>query len=235
MQKLLDELRERLLAAGVAPRHARRYIRELADHAADLSAEEQAKGSNVARAHAVALERLGSVDELARAMLAQPGIRSWCARAPWAFFSLAPLTMLMLAYGVALLVLWTGWLMFLPDAKVPFVRLPGGFGVVYFGVGRMLYYTAPVLIGWWCGAIAVRQRLSLAWPAVGTALIAILAASMQVHAYRGGTGRIPHVSLGVSLPWSAAGAHLAHALVILLLATAPLALWRAYRASVRTL
>ena len=40
MPKHFHELRERLLNAGVAPRHVQRYLKELADHLADLRAEE---------------------------------------------------------------------------------------------------------------------------------------------------------------------------------------------------
>ena len=38
MPKLFDDLRARLLVAGVAPRYIRRYIAELEDHLADLRA-----------------------------------------------------------------------------------------------------------------------------------------------------------------------------------------------------
>ena len=59
MQKRLAELRERLLRAGVAPRHVRRYLSELADHVADLRGEEERAGSGTVAAEAAALERLG--------------------------------------------------------------------------------------------------------------------------------------------------------------------------------
>ena len=44
MSKPFGELRERLLRAGVAPRHVRRYLNELDDHLADLRAEEERAG-----------------------------------------------------------------------------------------------------------------------------------------------------------------------------------------------
>ena len=46
MARLFDELVERLLRAGVAPRHVRRYLRELGDHLADLRAEEEHAGKS---------------------------------------------------------------------------------------------------------------------------------------------------------------------------------------------
>src|SRR5438552_2322388 len=90
MAKPLNELRERLLRAGVAPRHVRRYLAELADHLADLRAEEERAGRSRADAESAALARLGGVDNLAKAMIEQRQFQSWCVRAPWAMFCLAP-------------------------------------------------------------------------------------------------------------------------------------------------
>jgi hypothetical protein len=45
MPKPFDELRERLLRAGIAPRYVRRYLSELADHLADISAERNARAA----------------------------------------------------------------------------------------------------------------------------------------------------------------------------------------------
>ena len=56
------ELRERLLRAGVAPRHVRRYLTELHEHWSDLVAEEQRSGRSRTEAEAVALARLGRVE-----------------------------------------------------------------------------------------------------------------------------------------------------------------------------
>src|SRR5436190_18436822 len=41
MAEPFHEVRERLLRAGGTPRHVRRYLTELADHLADLRAEEE--------------------------------------------------------------------------------------------------------------------------------------------------------------------------------------------------
>src|SRR6202011_4521128 len=73
--------------------------------------------------------------------------QSWCVRAPWAMFGLAPLFLLAAAYFVACLILWSGWRIFLPGTNTPFVQIDG-VAIFYFGVGRMLYFFAPILIGW---------------------------------------------------------------------------------------
>src|ERR1700738_559299 len=107
MAKLFYELRERLLRAGVAPRHVRRYLTELAEHLADLRAEEELGGRSRADAEAAALVRLGGVDEIVKATIEQRRFQSWCVRAPWAMFGFAPLLALAGAYFVALLILWS--------------------------------------------------------------------------------------------------------------------------------
>src|SRR5487761_1581484 len=121
-RELRGELRERLLRAGVAPRHVRRYLTELAEHLADLTAEEERAGRGRADAESAALVRLGRMDDLARAMIEQRQFQSWCARAPWAAFGLGPLFLLAGAWFVALFILWSGWKIFLPGADTPFVR-----------------------------------------------------------------------------------------------------------------
>ena len=83
MATQFHELRERLLRAGVAPRHVRRYLGELADHLADLTEEEQRAGRNLIEARSAALVRLGKTEDLARAFLEQRQFQSWSARAPW--------------------------------------------------------------------------------------------------------------------------------------------------------
>jgi hypothetical protein len=228
MAKPFHELRERLLRAGVAPRHVRRYLAELADHLADLRAEEERAGRSRADAGAAALIRLGGIDELAKAMIEQLQFQSWCVRAPWATFGLAPLFLLAGAYFVACFILWSGWKVFLPGTNTPFVRLDG-FAIIYFGVGRLIYFGAPILIGWGIGVIAARQRFREVWPAIGLVLIALIGSTVRVHASRpafpGGAG---HVSMGFALGPSVQGS-LLYALVILLLTVLPYLIWRLQR------
>jgi hypothetical protein len=75
MQPQLKSLGERLLRAGVAHRHVRRYIRELREHYEDAVREELAKGLDRSQAERAAWSRLGSEEELARSVLAQPDVR----------------------------------------------------------------------------------------------------------------------------------------------------------------
>jgi hypothetical protein len=226
MPKPFHELRERLLRAGVAPRHVRRYLAELQEHLADLTREEVRAGRTPAEAEAAALARLGSVDDLAHAMLRQPALRAWSVRAPWAVVGLGPSALVALAYGLALLILWSGWRMFLPDAGTPFSdqNHPGVLGTMYFAVGRNLYFAAPFLASWGIALLAERQRLRLLWPALGMVAVALLGGMAQVHALR--VAGVEHVGLGVAMAPSA----FLNALVILSAAAIPWGIARVRRA-----
>ena len=234
MAKLIHELRERLLHAGVAPRHVRRYLAELSDHFADLRSEEQRLGRSRAQAESVALMRLGSTDDLAAAMIAQPRLQSWSARAPWAVFGLGSLFVLAASRLIAFFVLWTGWQMFLPGADTPFgTSHVSWIGNLYFQFGRMIYFGGPLLIGWCISTLAARQRLRTAWPTLGLALIACLAGTSQVEANRSAVaGGFGHINVSFTLGPSVHGvpASLIHAVVIFTLTLLPYLLWRWHQA-----
>lgn len=236
MANSFNELRERLLRAGVAPRHVRRYLNELTDHLADLRAEEERAGRNRADAESAAMMRLGRMDDLAQAMIEQRQFRSWCVRAPWAMFGLVPLCLLAGAYLIACVYLWCGWKIFLPGADTPFGASTGpiyGLENIYFQAGKFYYFGAPVLVGWAIGILAVRQRLRMVWPIVGLVLIAGMGATTQIHAGRTAVPNGPaHISMDFfTFAPSSQGISglLFHALVILLLTVVPYLSWRLRR------
>jgi hypothetical protein len=231
------ELRERLLRAGVAPRHVRRYLSELRDHLADLRAEEERAGRSRAEAESAALVRLGGMDDLAKAMIEQRQFQSWSVRAPWAMFSVAPLLGLAGAYFVACFILWSGWKMFLPGTDTPFgSRMSPIYSLenIYFQTGKMIYFTAPILVGWGVDLLAIRQRLKAAWPAVGLVLIAWMGATARIQASRtavpGGLGHIRMNFFTLGPSGQAISDGLLHALVIFTLAVLPWLVWRIQRA-----
>jgi hypothetical protein len=225
MHRSFNELRERLLRAGIAPRHVRRYLAELTDHWVDLVAEEHHAGRSRADAESAAFTRLGEIDHLARAMIDQRRFQSFSARAPWLIFGLAPICLLASAYLVACAILWSGWKIFLPDADTPFVRIDG-LAILYFGAGRWLYYGAPFLIGWGIAFIALRQRFTAVWPCVALILLALLGGLVQVHAGRAMPGGVRQITMGFipSLPDIAY--QFFHALLILSLTALPYLIWR---------
>lgn len=222
-------LRERLLRAGIAPRHVRRYLSELTDHLADLTAEELTRGLSPSDARAAALARLGTTDTLAEAMTSQPHARSFSARAPWAVFSLTPLLLLAALWGLSLCLLKLGWDLFLPGASTPFGAEPFPHTFleprnIYFQLDRALYLGGPILVGWCMTAAAARQRLKALWPVASLALLALFAATAQVQANRnaipGGFGHIRLTFALRSLDQSE------YALAVVLIAFSPYLLWK---------
>ena len=235
MPKQFHELRERLLNAGVAPRHVQRYVKELADHLADLRAEEVRAGRGRAEAESAALGRLGSIDDLSKAMVEQRQLQSWCARAPWAAFGLAPLLFLAAAYFIACFILWSGWKLFLPGADTPFGNYTTpipiySFQNIYFQIGRFIYFTSPVLIGWVIGLVAARQRLSMAWPALSLVLIACIGGTGQIQASRtavaGGFGHIGMNFFQLGSSGQNVSEAIFHTLIIFTVALLPHMIWR---------
>jgi hypothetical protein len=227
MARWLLELRERLLCAGVAPRHVRRYLTELREHWSDLTAEEERAGRNRAEAEAVALARLGRVDDLARNIIERPELRSWTARAPWVVLGAAPVLGLAAGWAMALLILWTGWTWFLRGSQTPFVPLHG-FPIAYFGAGRMLYYYAPLLAGWGMILLAGRQRVQAISPVmVGSLVVALLGATGAVDVrpplVHGDTG---DVGIRFFPPASQFAVASGHALLLFLLIALPYLVWR---------
>jgi hypothetical protein len=232
MSKRFNDLGERLLQAGVAPRHMRRYLRELADHLSDLIAEEERAGHSREYAESAALQRLGTTDNLAKVMIERREFQAWSVRAPLAVFSLVPAGFLAIAWFVALLILWTGWKMFMPQADSPFDGNIGplyGIENAYFQTGRAIYFGAPVFAGWVIGMIAVRQRMKPLWPVLGAAIVALIASAAQVHASRtevlDGIGHISmNFTFGSSAPDISSG--LTRALVTTSLGALPYLIWR---------
>jgi hypothetical protein len=160
-------------------------------------------------------------------------LQSWCVRAPWAIFGLAPLLLLAGAWFVALSVLWSGWKIFLPGTDTPFIRVYELREIVYFNIGRLLYFVAPIIVGWGIGLIATRQRSKAVWPTIGLVLIAFIGGTAQVHASRIAVhSGIGHISMDFALGTSVQGVPngLFHALVIFLLTALPYLFWRLQKA-----
>jgi hypothetical protein len=160
-----------------------------------------------------------------------PGrFHSLCAGAPWAIFSLAPLTLLAGCYIAACLILWIGWTIFLPGSDTPFGGGPQhGLANLYFQFGKYFYGCAPILVGWVVAVLAVRQRAKAVWPLTGFVLVAWMGATVRIRASRTGIpDGLGHIRMDFVLwQWAQKGHDgLVHALVILSLAVLPYLLWR---------
>src|SRR5476651_1843822 len=168
-----DAVAETLLKGGIAPRHVRRYVRELDEHLDDMTAEQRAAGFDAEDGAIRARARLGDDAELAQAMLEQPGMRSWPARLPWLVFLLLP-PVLTAAIGLALYAA----IYFIGNgaAKITaIVPLPES-GLVGFSTAAMMAIDvlAVPVAATLLALLADRQRLKPLWPLLGIALLLLL-------------------------------------------------------------
>jgi hypothetical protein len=179
LQSRFNRLSERLLHAGIAPRHVRRYARELSDHFDDLVREEKAGGAARELAETRALSRLGNDDDLAQAMLSRPELRSLTSRFPWAVFGIGPIILLalsvigglyleiwLLSQPPGLFTYWTGQ----PPGPVT-AKLATRVFTIY---NTLIVYGAPLLFAWLFYWLGSRQRMAPAWIVTGVALICVL-------------------------------------------------------------
>jgi hypothetical protein len=195
--KLID-LRERLLVAGVAPRHVRRYLRELSEHHDDARRAELARGLDEAAADAAAWARLGSEDSLAQSMLARPELRSKGARFPALVFGLGPvLTWLGIVVATAAL----ARLLSAPAGVDHAVEVdkPAGWQQAALAFCMLYVRVFPVVLGVVVLLAAARRRLPVYWPLAGSALVNVLAGTLTVQ-FMGATAIGVNSSL---LPWVA--------------------------------
>jgi hypothetical protein len=161
-------------------------------------------------------------------------LHSLCARAPWAIFSLAPVSLLAGCYIAACLILRIGWTIFLPGSDTPFGGGPvHGLANLYFQFGKYFYGSAPILVGWVVAILAVRHRAKAIWPSTGFVLVAWMGAAARIRASRTEIPRgLGHIRMDFVLwPWAQNGHDgLVYALVIVSLAVLPYLLWQIHSA-----
>lgn len=181
MPAQFEDLRERLLRAGVAPRHVRRYLTELREHLEDLIAEEKRVGRDYEAAQRSALTRLGDAESLAKKMIERKEFRSWSHRVPWAVYCLSPLGALIVVNFLSLFLL-----VFLIEfygsgsAHVP-MMVPRWFSPIYTAITNVNLFLLPLLFGWAISFLAVRQRLKPLWPIVGLVVVAAFCGLQTYH------------------------------------------------------
>ncbi len=165
MPKLFESLRERLLSAGIAPRHVRRYLAELNDHVADL------RGQGLDET--AAFTRLGTLDDLAQPMIARPEFHAWVARWPGTAFFIGPVMATILLMTGLFGLLWVVAVACgMPNPGHPIE--PMWFQMMAQAAVAIQVFAAPILIGWALVTIAIEQRLSTLWPVLGLTFFAVL-------------------------------------------------------------
>ena len=156
MQHQFEGLRERLLRAGVAPRHVRRYLRELREHYDDVLQDELTKNADLVAAREAAWARLGTDESLAQSMLGRPELRSTAARFPALFFGVGPV-LGWVGAPVAVATL----LSLLPEA-IRRVKVNAAIIDSYYALCFLHTRLLPVVLGALVLELAARRRLGQA-------------------------------------------------------------------------
>jgi hypothetical protein len=196
LQSRFDELRERLLHAGIAPRHVSRYVAELRDHFDDLVREETANGASRSAAETKARARLGSDNDLAETMLTRPDLRSLIARYPWAVFGVGPVV-LVLASLTGAVAIEIGVLNLTPAVLHHVTTAEREWFVFAVAVWNTLAtFVAPFAIAALLCVAGLRQRIPAAWIFAGIAITCVLGAFQEVHF--SDDGRHGELSLGAA-------------------------------------
>jgi hypothetical protein len=221
-ESLFAPLAERLLRAGIAPRHARRLVLELETHYAMLVEEGLQRGEPQAVAQLAARSRLGTDAEILSSALADPALMAWGARWP-TLCGFAPLLALAGSFVATLAVLAA---VFSVLGSVHALRPQNGRGWwLELGaavISVLLTYGLPAL--WACvlARYAAQRRLSWHWPLAGVVLTGALGAATNVNLVWPAPGGRGHLSagLGFSTAPLALGVFAARAFVTIVLAAA---------------
>lgn len=183
-QPRFDDVKERLLRAGVAPRHVRRYVVELGDHFDDLVGEQTAAGIARGAAEKSARARLGSDADLARVMLERPGLRSLSARHPWAVFVLAPIALPVAALVAVVLVEVASLTVISTLYKNPaHLPPPAWFVDIVAAWNWSATHALPLAIAIAFCLMGIRQRMKPGWIFAAVAIVCIGGAFQQLGWY----------------------------------------------------
>ena len=198
MPQPFENLQERLLRAGIAPRHVRRYVRELEDHFGDLIALQNERGYDEPDASLRARALLGDDAELTDAMLATGRFRSLTARAPWLVFGILPplgVFVLLLGVGLGMAALASPW-------HTPHMPLPSWCAPVAATICSVANYAIGPLTVLLVLVTAWRQRSSGRWPWLGVVAAALfgvvttLSVTMPYGLHKGAVS----VGMGIAFP-----------------------------------
>lgn len=194
-----EGLEDRLLRGGIAPRHVKRYLRELTEHLADLAEAQAAAGFDPADATARARAALGPDAELADAMLKQRDFRSISARFPWLVFGVLPPLALLLGFALILMAMMLVGVTsgaFIPDHRGP-LPVPAWYDWTARGTMFAANFLLESLLAFLLAWLAQRQRMKPIWPLLGMGLILLL----NLHGeFQPGTKRL-FVHLGTLIPF----------------------------------
>lgn len=177
-----ENVRDALLKAGIAATHINRYIVELREHLADLTAKERASGLDAREAATKARTIMGSDAQLAQAMLDRSPPRALSVKAPWAVFGVLPVVAIIATSWIVAMIMMR---LLLPMRATLPADMPSGYQALLTAVNIVTGYVIGPLLAALCISTALRQRLSSGWVWTGLALIALFSGIFVFHASTG--------------------------------------------------
>ena len=210
----------RLIQAGIAPRRARRILREFSEHHADLVAEQLALGAGNAEAEAEAARRLGTEQQLVAKLLSCSDLRSWARRRPGIAYALTPVLSFAVAFTISILVMvvLANWRKALGDP------LNSSSALMYWisecGPAYLLW-GLPLAAALVLAAAAVRRRENSIWPCIGILMTCIVGASTNFSVDLPPLAQAPSMTAGIGIGSGHIGATLLRAASTAALAMLP--------------
>jgi hypothetical protein len=164
---------QQLIRAGIAPRRARRILREFREHRIDLILEQRAMGADESEAADSADARLGTEQALVSHALAKPELRSWARRRPILAFVVMPPLYFAAAFCASLLGLvgLVNWRQALGESMTrasPTIHWISDYGSL------CLLWGLPMVAAVTLMAFAGRRREISLWPCIGVLLICFI-------------------------------------------------------------
>ncbi|HEV7357741.1 MAG TPA: hypothetical protein VGN99_07075 [Steroidobacteraceae bacterium] len=221
---MLDQPRrhslDRLIQAGIAPRRARRILREFSEHHADIVAERRALGAGSDEAEAEAVARLGTEQQLVANLLSRSELRSWARRRPGVAFALTPVLSFAVAFAASLLVMvaLVNWRKAQGDA------LSGGSALLYwisaYGPAYLLW-GLPLAAALVLAVVATHRRESSIWPYIGIVMTCVVGALTNFSVDLPPLAQAPSMTAGIGIGTDHIGATLARAASTAALALLP--------------
>jgi len=219
-------LSERLLRAGVAPKHVRRTVTELEAHLQDIVTELRASGMPATQAQADARARLGSDETLAASVLARPELRSWARKRPWAAFTIVPIVSFLAAMALWIVAFIAVVETLKPLLSTSLLLERGGVRSAAEFLFGVALWCLPVIVGALCMWFAAARRAGPAWPIAGVAVIALVGAAANMSLSWPAPPKIAQFSAGIGLsPENAAQVAMRCSLTMSLVLV-PFFLWR---------
>lgn len=193
---------ERLVRGGIAPRRARRALREFAEHRSDIVRERLNLGESAAQSALAADARLGTAGALVDKMLACPELKSWYRRRPWLAFALAPVgafCALFVGLSLAILAVVNLYKATLGDLHAAPSLLQG----ISTGIEHAATWGIPVVVSGAVALAALRRRESSLWPMAGVLLICMIGGCTNFDLVLPSVSATPGLNIGIGFSTAA--------------------------------